>query len=241
VRLPLPALTVAVADAASLAQFDGILRDELNVKSVELIELGDDVSTRYGISKRLTVNARAAGPRLGKQVQHVIAGAKAGVWEERDGGVVVDGIALEPGEYDLTLEAGGVADGTAIALLSGDGFVLLDTTTTPELEAEGLARDVIRAVQDTRKAAGFDVSDRIGLGLLFDDPADAEAVAAAFDVANVAGETLAVAHAVRSRVAELVASGDGRAPVEYEAVIDAGTYANRGAFTVSVGRTGVSA
>ncbi|HEY9306576.1 MAG TPA: isoleucine--tRNA ligase [Microbacterium sp.] len=241
VRLPLPALTVAVAEAASLAQFDGILRDELNVKSVELIELGDDVSTRYGISKRLTVNARAAGPRLGKQVQHVIAGAKAGVWEERDGGVVVDGIALEPGEYDLTLEAGGVADGTAIALLSGDGFVLLDTTTTPELEAEGLARDVIRAVQDTRKAAGFDVSDRIGLGLLFDDPADAEAVAAAFAVANVAGETLAVTHAVRSRVAELIASGGGRAPVEYEAVIDAGTYANRGAFTVSVGRTGVSA
>ncbi|MDF2849234.1 MAG: isoleucine-tRNA ligase, partial [Oerskovia sp.] len=139
VRLPLPTLTVAVRDASSLAQFEGILRDELNVKSVELIELGDDVSDRYGISKRLTVNARAAGPRLGKQVQHVIAGAKAGVWEERDGVVVVDGIALEQGEYDLALEAGGVAEGTAIALLAGEGFVLLDTTTTPELEAEGLA------------------------------------------------------------------------------------------------------
>lgn len=240
VRLPLPALTVAVTDAASLAQFEGILRDELNVKSVELIELGEDVSARYGISKRLTVNARAVGPRLGKQVQHIIAGAKAGVWEERDGGVVVDGVALQPGEYELSLEAGGVADGTAIALLSGEGFVLLDTTTTPELEAEGLARDVIRAVQDTRKAAGFDVSDRIRLGLLFADAADAEAVAAAFDVADVAGETLAVAHHVRSRAAELVAAGDGDAPVEYEAVIDAGTYANRGGFTVSVGRMEVA-
>jgi isoleucyl-tRNA synthetase len=240
VRLPLPALTVAVTDAASLAQFEGILRDELNVKSVDLIELGEDVSARYGISKRLTVNARAVGPRLGKQVQHIIAGAKAGVWEERDGGVIVDGVALQPGEYELSLEAGGVADGTAIALLSGEGFVLLDTTTTPELEAEGLARDVIRAVQDTRKAAGFDVSDRIRLGLLFDDAADAEAVAAAFDVANVAGETLAVAHEVRSGAAELVAAGDGDAPAEYEAVIAPGTYANRGAFTVSVGRTEVA-
>ncbi|MFK4836662.1 isoleucine--tRNA ligase [Microbacterium sp. ZW T2_14] len=240
VRLPLPALTVAVADAASLAQFEGILRDELNVKSVELIELGEDVSARYGISRRLTVNARAVGPRLGKQVQHVIAGAKAGLWEERDGGVVVDGIALQPGEYDLSLEAGGVADGTAIALLSGEGFVLLDTTTTPELEAEGLARDVVRAVQDTRKAAGFDVSDRIRLDLLFDDAADAEAVAAAFGAANVAGETLAVAHAVRSRVAPLITAGDSDGTVEYEAVIDAGTYANRGAFTVSVSRAGVS-
>ena len=47
----------------------------------------------------------------------------------------------------------------------GGGFALLDTATTPELEAEGLARDIIRAVQDTRKAAGLDVSDRIRLGL----------------------------------------------------------------------------
>jgi isoleucyl-tRNA synthetase len=65
--------------------------------------------------------------------------------------------------------------------------VLLDTVTTPELEAEGLARDVIRAVQDTRKAAGFDVSDRIDLRLTFDDAEDARAVANAFAVADVAG------------------------------------------------------
>ncbi|MFT4052852.1 MAG: isoleucine--tRNA ligase, partial [Microbacterium sp.] len=149
VRLPLPSLTVAVTDAASLAQFEDILRDELNVKGVALVELTEGLAEQYGISPRLAVNARAAGPRLGKQVQHVIAGAKAGLWTERDGAVVVDGIALEPGEYELTLEAGGVAEGTAIALLARGGFVLLDTVTTPELEAEGLARDVIRAVQDT--------------------------------------------------------------------------------------------
>lgn len=241
VRLPLPRLTVVVPDAASLAQFEDILRDELNVKEVQLVELADDVAERYGISRRLSVNARAAGPRLGKQVQHVIAGARTGVWEERDGVVVVDGIALEPAEYELTLEAGGVAEGTAIALLADEGFVLLDTTTTPELEAEGLARDVIRAVQDTRKAAGFDVSDRIRLGLLFSDAADGEAVASAFETAGVAEETLALAHSVRTATAELATSGDGSGGVEYEAVIDAGTYANRGSFTVSVGRTEVPA
>ena len=46
-------------------------------------------------------------------------------------------------------------------------------------------------MQDTRKAAGFDVSDRIRLDLAFVDPADAQAVASAFGVADVAGETLA--------------------------------------------------
>ncbi|MBD3941457.1 isoleucine--tRNA ligase [Microbacterium sp. NEAU-LLC] len=234
VRLPLPRLTVAVSDAAALAQFDGILRDELNVKSVEVLELADDLSARYGISKRLSVNARAAGPRLGKQVQHVIAGAKSGVWEERDGAVVVDGIALQEGEYELTLEAGGVDEGTAIALLAEGGFVLLDTTTTPELEAEGLARDVIRAVQDTRKAAGFDVSDRIRLTLVFDDAADGDAVQSAFVSADVAGETLAVEHAVLVAPDALVDSHD------HQATFPAGTYANRGEFTVAVSKAEVS-
>ncbi|MFD4957415.1 isoleucine--tRNA ligase [Microbacterium sp. NPDC058389] len=235
VRLPLPRLTVAVPDAAALAQFDGILRDELNVKAVELIELVDDLSARYGISKRLSVNARAAGPRLGKQVQHVIAGAKSGVWEERDGVVVVDGVALQEGEYELTLEAGGVDEGTAIALLAEGGFVLLDTATTPELEAEGLARDVIRAVQDTRKAAGFDVSDRIRLTLVFDDAEDGAAVQSAFDVADVAGETLAVEHAVLVAPDALVDSHD------HQATFPAGTFANRGEFTVAVTKAEASA
>lgn len=237
VRLPLALLTVVIPDAAALGQFDGILRDELNVKNVELVEFDAGVAERYGISKRLTVNARAAGPRLGKQVQHVIGGAKAGVWEEVDGVVVVDGIALQEGEYELTLEAGGVGEGTAIALLPDGGFVLLDTATTPDLEAEGLARDVIRAVQDTRKSAGFDVSDRIRLDLAFDDVDDRVALESAFAVADVAGETLAVEHALYgprgSRPAEPAPDHVGE--------FGAGTFANRGAFTVAVTKVEASA
>ncbi|WP_434812158.1 isoleucine--tRNA ligase [Microbacterium sp. bgisy189] len=236
VRLPLPRLTVAVADAAALGQFDEILRDELNVKSVDLVELDESVAESYGITRRLTVNARAAGPRLGKQVQHVIAGAKAGLWTEDADGVVVDGIRLEPSEYELALEAGGVAEGTAIALLSDGGFVLLDTATTPDLEAEGLARDIVRAVQDTRKAAGFDVSDRIALGLQFADTTDAESVTAGFEAADVAGETLALAYVVRAESGTLASAGELPDTVEHEAVVDAGTYANRGAVTVTVTR-----
>ncbi|KRB37695.1 isoleucine--tRNA ligase [Microbacterium sp. Root180] len=247
VRLPLAQLTVVMPDAASLAQFEGILRDELNVKSVDLVELDGDVAERYGISKRLSVNARAAGPRLGKQVQHVIAGARAGVWEEIDGVVVVDGVALQEGEYDLTLEAGGVEEGTAIALLAEGGFVLLDTTTTPELEAEGLARDVVRAVQDTRKAAGFEVSDRIDLRLAFEDADDAAAVASAFTVADVAGETLALDYSVvgpdgsRLLAGGAVLAGSVALPSDLSRTHAAGDFANRGAFRVEVTRVEASA
>ncbi|WP_394279044.1 class I tRNA ligase family protein, partial [Microbacterium sp.] len=240
VRLPLASLTVAVRGADTLAQFEDIVRDELNVKAVQLVELTDGLAEQYGISQRLAVNARAAGPRLGKQVQHVIKGAKAGLWTEEGGVVVVDGIALEPGEYDLTLEAGGVAEGTAIALLPAGGFVLLDTTTTPELEAEGLARDVIRAVQDARKAAGFDVSDRIALQLTFDSDEDARAVASAFDVAEVAGETLSAAALVATADGTVLLGEALRSTPEYTTTVTAGTYANVGALTIGVRRIGAT-
>ena len=62
-------------------------------------------------------------------------------------------------------------------MLPKDGFVVLDTTVTPELAAEGLARDVIRAVQQARRDAGLDVSDRISLTVSGDDEVWAATVA----------------------------------------------------------------
>ncbi|WP_394551792.1 isoleucine--tRNA ligase [Agromyces sp. MMS24-JH15] len=189
VRLPLASLTVVAADASSLEPFEGILRDELNVKRVEIRLLDADSAERYGVTKRLTVNARAAGPRLGKQVQQAIGAARSGDWTLDGETVVAGGIALEAGEYDLVLEAGGAGDGSvALGLLADGGFVILDTSTTPELEAEGAARDIVRAVQDARKAAGLEVGDRIRLSLAL----DAGSVAAAEAHRElIAGETLA--------------------------------------------------
>ncbi len=255
VRLPLARLTVVVADAASLTQFEGILRDELNVKSIELVDFAADTAVAYGITNRLSVNARAAGPRLGKRVQQAIQAAKAGAWAESNGVVTVqtaDGeIALEAGEYELVLETTGRPEGEALALLPDGGFVLLDTATTPELEAEGLARDVIRAVQDTRKAAGFDVSDRIRLQLLFASHEDADAVSSAFDAADVAGETLALDHAVLVNGHGVHIPEDSTPQVwhavvfggepEHVGYVPAGTYANRGGFHVAVTRIEASA
>ena len=232
VRLPLAKLTVVTAHEG-LGQFEDILREELNVKAVELVALGENTGAEYGITHRLSINARAAGPRLGKQVQQAIKAAREGFWTEQDGVVTVDGLALEPGEYELVLETSGRPEGEALALLPTGGFVLLDTTTTPELEAEGLARDVIRAVQDTRKAADFDVSDRIRLTLAFSDAADAEAVRAAAEVADVAGETLAVEFAV--------VDGTDAGAAEHTALVTAGTYANAGDFAVAVSRIGARA
>ena len=247
VRLPLARFTVVSPLAASLGQFEDILREELNVKSVELVPLADDTATEYGIAHRLSVNARAAGPRLGKDVQKAIQAARSGDWSEVSGVVTVGGIVLEPSEYELVLETTGRPEGEALAIVPTGGFVLLDTTTTPELEAEGLARDVIRAVQETRKNADFDVSDRIQLVLRFQDDVDTAAVVSAFDLAGIAAETLAEEYFVIDAQGDsifghgTVLAAAAAVTPEFSAVIPAGTYANAGDFTIAVTRMGAAA
>ncbi|MEU8817705.1 isoleucine--tRNA ligase [Actinoplanes sp. NPDC048796] len=181
VRLPLARLTVATPQAPALSGFADLLADEVNVK--EVVFTGD--VTAYS-QKVLTVVPRALGPRLGKQVQQVIKAVKAGDWELVDGAPVAAGVTLQEGEYELKQVASDVEN--SAPLPAGAGVVVLDTAVTPALAAEGLARDVIRVVQQARRDAGFEVSDRITLVVSASAPVR-EAVEAHRDF--VAGETLA--------------------------------------------------
>lgn len=161
-RLPLPQLTVALPDANALSDFTQIIADEVNVKNVVLTE---DVASVGGFE--VVVNARVAGPRLGKDMQRVIKAVKSGNYTVEDNGdsttVVADGIELQDGEFSRKLVA---ADPDHTAEVAGlNGLVVLDTTVTPELEAEGWAADRVRAVQEARKAKGLEVTDRIRLRL----------------------------------------------------------------------------
>jgi isoleucyl-tRNA synthetase len=155
VRLPLQKLTVAVENPQLLEPFTDLIADELNVKKVELTK---DIDA-YGRFE-LTVNARVAGPRLGKDVQAAIKAVKAGDGVINADGTLTAGPALlQPDEYSSRLVA---ADPEYTAALPGGaGLVVLDGTMTPELEAEGWAKDRIRELQELRKSTGLDVSDRI--------------------------------------------------------------------------------
>jgi len=159
VRQPLAALTVAGHDTDRIDDYLDLIADEVNVKRVDLTHDIDAYAT-FG----LKIDARAVGPRLGKEMKTVMVASKRGEWQSNaDGRVEVAGFELSEDEYSLTLSP---REGVACHALPGnDAIVVLDLELTPALIHEGMARDVVRVVQQARKEAGFHVADRIRLVL----------------------------------------------------------------------------
>ncbi|MEY2402511.1 MAG: isoleucyl-tRNA synthetase [Acidimicrobiaceae bacterium] len=183
-RQPLARLTVASPSADSLRTFAGLIQDEANVKSLELTTdvaaVGDFV---------LQVVPAVLGPRVGKDVQQIIAAVRAGDWSRDGDRIVVAGRELKNDEYTLRLVP---RDADSAAPLPGNvGVVALDMTITPELAAEGIARTIVRGINEARRKDGLHVTDRIHLVL---DPEHHDDVRAAIErhKSYIADETLAV-------------------------------------------------
>ena len=188
VRQPLREAVVVAADRERGA-IEGLeqllLRDELNVKSVRYVSEADELG-RF----ELKPNYRTLGPRFGKQMPQVAAAIAAldpsRIREGGRAGVNVDGRDHEIGPDDVTLVLQPL-EGYQVER-SGTHAVALNLELDDELRREGLAREVVHAVQAARKNAGLDVEDRIALTLGGDD----ELLAAAREHQEyVAGETLA--------------------------------------------------
>ncbi len=229
VRLPLAKLTVVTPGSTQLNEYRSILEEELNVKEVAFEKLLPTSLEEHGVEQVLTVNARALGPRLGKGVQAVIQAAKAGNWEALPF-VRAGGEQLFEGEYDLVLRAADEA--SAISFLGNGGFVVLDTVTTPELEAEGLARDVIRSIQDTRKAADLRVSDRITLTIRGSHDGDIRALRSYSE--TIAGEVLARSIAIEFAPDPATDAALHATAGSARSAIAAGQFSNEGVLVIDV-------
>ena len=186
VRLPLRSLVV-VTDR-DLEAFRGLIAAEVNVKDVRLESVESSGMT---VTRELTVLPRELEPEQRKLTSKLFAAAREGAWEETQDGVLLrldPPVRLRGGQYALTTLVQG-EEGSVASVLPSGAYIALDTTLDAGLEAEGYARDVIRAVQDARKAAGLHVADRISLTLQV--PAEhVEAVRAHTDL--IAAETLAL-------------------------------------------------
>ena len=194
VRQPLAKAVVVLpsAEVDDLAELEELLAEELNVKEIEVAR---------GLAELVTYtvkpNFKALGPRFGGQVRDVAGAlARADAHEvvaalERDGSATVEvggeHVALSRDELDVRVSG---REGFSLAQ-DGPYGVALDLHVTRELAAEGVAREVVRAVQDLRKSSGLAVEDRIELWLSSDD----EEVGAALRAheAMIAREVLATA------------------------------------------------
>jgi isoleucyl-tRNA synthetase len=190
VRQPLAEAVVHLPGSfAGLEPLLDVVADELNVRRVVFAESAESFGRWHA-----KPNFRALGPTLGPRVKEVAAalagddGSLAGELA-RGGAVSVatsqGDVRLGPGDADLSQD---VREGWGVAS-DGGVTVALDLHLTDDLRREGVARELIRAVQDARKAAGFEVADRIQLGVT-GGPLVTEALTAHRD--TVAGETLAV-------------------------------------------------
>jgi isoleucyl-tRNA synthetase len=193
VRQPLHEAVVVAAgrEREAISRLADIVREELNVKELRFVERADELG-----SYEVKPNYRTLGPRFGKQMPQVAAAVGAlepgsvadAIASGGSVGIVIEGTehALGPDDLQLRLEP---LEGYQLER-EGSHAVALELALDDELRREGLAREVVHAVQNARKAAGLEVEDRIALTLGGD--ADLLDAARAHE-AYVSGETLATA------------------------------------------------
>ncbi|HEY8638065.1 MAG TPA: isoleucine--tRNA ligase [Solirubrobacteraceae bacterium] len=192
VRQPLRAAVVVAEgrERAAIERLAGVVADELNVKELRFVTTADELGS-YAVK----ANYRTLGPRFGKHMPHAAAAVAAldaahvaeALREGRTVGVNVDGHEHALGADDLQL-AMAPLEGYQLER-EGSHAVALELALDEELRREGLAREVVRAVQEQRKRVGLEVSDRIVLSLGGDE--ELLDAARAFE-GYVTGETLAM-------------------------------------------------
>ncbi|MEL6821380.1 MAG: DUF5915 domain-containing protein, partial [Calditrichota bacterium] len=166
VRQPLNELTVYSSRQESLdavTVMSDLIREELNVKNIAIDKPLDEL-----VNRQVKPNFKTLGPRFGKNMKQAVGQINAfdnNVLALLEGGgfttIEIDGKSEEIRSEDLDIREEPIGD----AAVSRDGDILLalDTVITPELASEGIAREFVNRIQNLRKDADLDVTDRIAV------------------------------------------------------------------------------
>jgi len=156
VRQPLAGLKIIATNSDVFKEFEDLIKDEINVKSISYI---NDLTAHADL--KLQVNFPVLGKRLPHKMKDIIKLSKEGAWQQVDEELFIADEKLLKEEYSLILQPKNAHGAKPFS--SNKGLVWLELEITKELQQEGVARDLVRLVQQARKDAGFEVSDRIKL------------------------------------------------------------------------------
>lgn len=168
VRLPLKTLTVIGKNAPQILDFKDIIAEEVNVKSVAVKEEISDLA-----ELKLQINFKKIGAKYGAKIKEITAAAKSGDWKKiSENEIEIAGVKLVGDEFEIKLTTKNTDEKkfAVLPLPTNDYLVQLDIEVTKDLEDEGIARDIVRAVQQNRKDANLNISDSINLKIFSTNP-----------------------------------------------------------------------
>ncbi|MGI4776216.1 MAG: isoleucine--tRNA ligase, partial [Janthinobacterium lividum] len=161
-RQPLGEVIIIVKKARDIKSFTEIIKDEINVKSIIYKEDLESFA-----DTKLTINFPVLGKRLPHKIKEIIIASKAQNWQKHGKQVAIAGEILEPKEFSLVLQPKNAKGAKSLA--NNEGLVILNLDITEKLHSEGIARDLIRFIQQARKNADLKVSDKILLEVVADE------------------------------------------------------------------------
>ncbi len=174
VRQPLQKVTfIGVSNDSFDEDLKQLVLDEINVK--DWINLDESKIPEFA-NYKLQINFPILGKRLPSRIKDIIVAQKQNLWKINDTKLEIAGEVLDSSEYAMTLEPKDDFISSIAPLTSGDGLVWLDTSVNDELKLEGIARDIVRGIQQARKDSGLNITDKIKISIYQGDKSVTDAI-----------------------------------------------------------------
>jgi len=168
VRLPLQSLTIIGKNAHRILPFIDIISEEVNVKEIKIAENISEFA-----DNKLQINFKKIGAKFGAKIKEITQAIKENNWQKIDDKTIeIAGVKLVDDDFELKLTIKNIDEkkSAILALPSNDFLILLSIEITQELEDEGIARDIVRAIQQNRKDADLQITDMVKLEIFSTKP-----------------------------------------------------------------------
>ncbi len=163
IRVRMPLKKIIICGKSNISdEYIELIKQEVNAHEVEFFD--GDINEIATCS--IELNMKECGKLLGSRLRDVLTAQKEGKWQIVNNKLKIAGIELENNLFTTSYKT---KEGTKAMSCNSNMLVLIDTTQTQELIMEGLSRDVVRIVQQTRKDNGYKINDRINIALYSED------------------------------------------------------------------------